>query len=65
MSKEELKELDRIKKLLMLALIKSGATSDELDLATDMGAANIRRMFPITKIKKYPWPSDKRKKKEK
>jgi len=65
MNKEELKELERIKKLLMLDLIKSGATSDEIDLATGMGSGNIRRMLPITKIKKYPWASGKEKKKEK
>jgi hypothetical protein len=50
---KELKELQAIKKLLMLDLIKSGATSEELDMATGMGAGNIRREFPAKKIKKY------------
>jgi hypothetical protein len=63
MGAEELKELKAIKKLLMLDLIKSGATSEELDLATGMGAANVRRMLPTAKIKKYSWASDKKKEK--
>lgn len=49
--KEELEELKSIKKLLMLDLIKSGATSEELETATGMDAGYIRKMFP--KIKKY------------
>ena len=51
MGKEELGELRAIKKLLMLDLIKSGATSEELEMATGMDAGYIRKMFP--KIKKY------------
>lgn len=50
--KRELEELKSIKKLLMLDLIKSGATSEELELATGMDAGGIRKMFPIRKIKK-------------
>ena len=41
------KELRQIKNLLMLAALKSGATSDEVDYATGMGASNIRRLFPV------------------
>jgi hypothetical protein len=52
MGDAELKELKSIKKLLMLWLRKNGATSEELDQATDMGASNIRAMFPTKKSKK-------------
>lgn len=47
-----LKELQRIRNLLMLLLMKQGATSDELDIAVRMGAANIRGMLPAKKIKR-------------
>jgi len=42
-----LKELKRIKHLLMLSALRAGATSDEVNYATGMGAANIRAMFPV------------------
>jgi hypothetical protein len=51
MGREELEELRAIKKLLMLDLIKSGATSKELEMATGMDAGGIRKMF--AKVKKY------------
>ena len=47
-----LKELRQIKNLLILLLLKGGATSEEVNLATGMGAANIRRMFPVRRGKK-------------
>jgi hypothetical protein len=47
--KDELKELQSIKNLLILQLLRSGATSDEIDLATKMGSGNIRSMFPRVK----------------
>jgi hypothetical protein len=39
-------ELRSIRNLLILQLLKSGTTSEEIDLATKMGAGNIRTMFP-------------------
>lgn len=51
MGKEELEELRKIRKLLMLHMLKSGAISKELEMATGMDAGYIRKMFP--KIKKY------------
>jgi hypothetical protein len=42
-----MKELKRIRNLLILIALKSGANSDEVDYATEMGAPNIRAMFPI------------------
>lgn len=47
------RELKTIKKLLMLGLLRSGATSEELDQATGMGAGNIRAMFPKRKRPKH------------
>jgi len=47
-----LKELKQIKNLLIVSLLKAGATSDEVNLATGMGAANIRAMFPVKRGRK-------------
>lgn len=47
--KDELVELRSIRNLLILLLLKIGATSREIDFATGMGASNIRRMFPGVK----------------
>lgn len=41
------KELRQIRNLLILNALKAGANSDEVDYATGMGAANVRRMFPV------------------
>jgi hypothetical protein len=49
--RDELIELQSIRNLLILQLIKNGASSDEIDLATKMGAGNIRNMFPGVKKK--------------
>jgi hypothetical protein len=46
------KEARQIRNLLILLALKSGATSDEVDYATGMGAANIRGMFPIKRGRK-------------
>ena len=47
-----LKELRQIKNLLILSLLKTGATSDEVNYATGMGATNIRGMFPVKRGRK-------------
>lgn len=44
--RNELKELQSIRNLLILQLLKSGASSEEINLATGMGASNVREMFP-------------------
>jgi hypothetical protein len=41
------KDLRQIRNLLILVALKAGASSDEVDYATGMGAANIRSMFPV------------------
>jgi len=50
----ELKELQSIRNLLILQLLKSGATSEEINLATGMGAANIRRIFSNVRRRGIP-----------
>ena len=52
LTSDELKELRSIKKLLILLCLKMGATSEDVDKATDMGASNIRGMFPGVKNSK-------------
>ena len=47
------KELNIIKRLLVLFLAKSGASLSELSIALQMDPADISRMFPVRKIKKY------------
>lgn len=47
-----LKELRQIRNLLILSLLKAGATSEELDRATGMGAGNIRAMFAAKRGRK-------------
>jgi len=49
--RDELTELKAIRNLLILLLLKNGATSSEIDMATGMGASNIRAMFPRVKRK--------------
>jgi len=54
MSEEKaLKELEAIKNLLIIFLIKSGATSEEIGLALGVDSSVVRRMFPMKKIKKF------------
>ncbi len=53
-----IKELKRIRNLLVLIALKSGATSDEVNYATGMGAANIRAMFPIKRGRRKAPKSD-------
>lgn len=47
----KLKELQSIKKLLVL-LIKSGATSEEIGHALGVDSSRVRQMFPMRKAKK-------------
>lgn len=49
--RNEMMELQSIRNLLILQLLKNGATSEEIDKATKMGAGNIRTLFPSVKKK--------------
>jgi hypothetical protein len=51
----EVIELQSIKNLLILQLIRDGATSEEISLALKAGqvsASNIRKSFPMRKVRK-------------
>ena len=43
--KDSLKELKATKNLLIVQLLKNGATSEEIDIATGMVAGNVRAKF--------------------
>ena len=47
-----LKELRQIRNILINLAIKSGATSDEIGIATGMGGSNVRALFVTKKMKK-------------
>ena len=48
-----LKELDGIKRLLILMLIKAGASQGEIAMALHTDQANVSRMFPARKVKRF------------
>jgi len=48
-----LKELDSIKRLLILFLIKSGASQGEIAMALHTDQANLSRTFPARKVKRF------------
>jgi hypothetical protein len=47
------RELDNIKRLLILLLIKAGASQDELGLALNMDQADVSRLLPARKVKRF------------
>jgi len=47
------KELEAIKRLLMLFLIKTGTTQEELALALQINQEDVSFMMPSRTIKKY------------
>lgn len=46
-------DLQDIKGLLILLLIKAGTTSEEIGYALNVDSSMVRKMFPIKKIKKF------------
>jgi len=50
--RDELVELQSIRNLLIISLLRNGATSKEIDMATSMGAGNIRAKFAGMKKRK-------------
>jgi hypothetical protein len=47
-----LQELQSIKKLIVLLLIKCGATSEEIGHALGVDSSRVRQMFPMRRAKK-------------
>jgi len=45
-------EIESVKRLLMLLLLKLGATSEEIGAALGINSSGIRKIFPIRSIKK-------------
>ena len=52
MSDQAQKELEAIKKLLILLLVKLGATSDEIGGALGLSAQRVRQLVAMAKIQK-------------
>jgi len=53
MSEEQLlKEIQSIKKLLVLLLIRSGATSEAIGRALGVNSSRVRQMFPMKETKR-------------
>ncbi len=48
-----LKELEDLKRLLILHLLKQGASQTEVALALNVNKSTVSRMFPYGKIKKF------------
>jgi DNA-directed RNA polymerase specialized sigma24 family protein len=45
-------QLEDIKRLLVLLLLKLGSTSEEIALALDVDSSAVRKMIPARQIKK-------------
>jgi hypothetical protein len=52
MPANEDKQLDDIKRLLVLLLMKLGSTSEEISLALQVDSSLVRRMMPGRKVKR-------------
>jgi hypothetical protein len=48
-----IKELDAVKRLLMLLLLKAGASRREIAKALDMDQGNFSRAYPTGKVKLF------------
>lgn len=52
MATEKITEIESVKRLLILLLLKLGATSEEIGAALRIDSSGIRKIFPIRSIKK-------------
>ena len=52
MTEDAVAELDSIKRLLLLLLVKLGATSDEIGAALRMHPGSARKLMPGRKVKR-------------
>lgn len=52
MGNEELKELESIKKLLIISLLEKNVSPKAIEKATDIAEKTIRNTFPAALIKK-------------
>lgn len=51
------KELDQVKRLLILLLVKLGSSSEEIGSALGVHHSRVRQIVPTGKIKKLSLPS--------
>jgi hypothetical protein len=49
---KEASEIESVKRLLILLLLKLGATSQEIGMALGIDSSAIRKLFPIRNVKK-------------
>jgi hypothetical protein len=56
MSERDAKELESIKRLLILLLVKLGASSPEIGAALGIDESAVRRLVPARKVKKLAIP---------
>jgi hypothetical protein len=59
MPDDAVKELDQVKRLLMLLLVRLGTSSEEIGLALGVSDRRVRQLVPISKIKKLSLATDK------
>jgi hypothetical protein len=52
MATEKMSEIESVKRLLILLLLKLGATSEEIALALEVDSSGIRKLVPVRKIAK-------------
>ncbi|MGH8645731.1 MAG: hypothetical protein ACREX4_15235 [Gammaproteobacteria bacterium] len=51
MARAEAADLEQIKRLLILLLVKLGTTSEEIGLALKTDSSTVRKLLPMKKIK--------------
>jgi hypothetical protein len=58
MANRDQEDRESIKRLLIILLLKLGATSEEIGIALNMHAGAVRKMIPMTKVKKIDFGTD-------
>lgn len=56
MSEDGVKELDHVKRLLILLLMNLGSSSPEIAMALDIDESAVRRLVPARQVKKIAVP---------
>jgi len=57
MAENVARELDQVKRLLILLLVKLGSTSEEIGSALGVHHSRVRQMVPTAKIKRLVLPN--------
>lgn len=50
------RQLEDIKRLLILLLVKVGSTSEEVGAALGVDSSTVRKMMPLRGVKAAAWP---------